>query len=85
MEIINKKKFAKAVLNENIKTFMVHMTSFSLSTISIHPTREAQIVLLIVKEVKILAKYSDFSDVFLEKKALVLPEITKFNQHTIEL
>ena len=40
---------------------------------------------MIVEEVKILAKYSDFSDVFLEKKASVLPELTEFNQHAIKL
>ena len=34
---------------------------------------------------QILAKYLDFLDIFLEKKALILLEITKINQHAIEL
>ena len=61
------------------------MTFFSLSIILIHLVGEAQIALLIVKEVKILAKYLGFLNIFLEEKALVLPEITKLNQHTIKL
>ena len=41
--------------------------------------------MLVVKEVKISTEYSDFSDVFLEEKALILPEAIKLNQHAIEL
>lgn len=52
---------------------------------SIHSAKEVQIALLIAKEVKIPNKYSDFLDIFLEKKALVLLEMTKFNQHVIKL
>ena len=41
--------------------------------------------MLIAKKIKILAKYSDFLDVFLNKKTLILLEATKMNQHAIEL
>ena len=41
--------------------------------------------MLLSKKVKILTKYLDFSDVFLEEKTLVLSKTTKLNQHTIEL
>ena len=85
MKIINKKEFAKTALDENVETFVVHVKSLSLSSMLIFPAQEAQIALLIAKKVKIPAKYSDFSDVFLEKKALVLPKITNLNQHAIEL
>ena len=34
---------------------------------------------------QILTKYSDFLDVFLKEKALVLLAITKLNQHAIKL
>ena len=34
---------------------------------------------------QISIKYSDFLDIFLKKKALVLLVITKLNQHAIEL
>lgn len=38
VELINKKKFVKAVLNENIKTFVMHVTF--LLTIAIYPTKK---------------------------------------------
>ena len=62
---------------------MVHVTS--LSIMAIHPARKAQIALLVAKEVKIPTKYLDFSNVFLEEKALILLEVTKLNQHAIKL
>ena len=62
---------------------MVHVTS--LSTMVIHPAREAQIALLVAEKVKIPTEYSDFSNVFSEEKALILSEATELNQHAIEL
>lgn len=41
--------------------------------------------MLITKKVKIPVKYSDFLDVFLYKKALVLIKIIDFNQYAIKL
>ena len=72
-------------LDENVEVFVVHVTFFSLNSMSIHPAREAQITLLIAEKVKIPTNYSDFSDMFSEEKALVLPEITDLNQHAIKL
>lgn len=59
----------------------MHMTFLSLSKpiISIHLAKKTKIALLITKKVKILDKYSDFSDMFSKKRALVLLEITKLN------
>ena len=85
VEIIEKKEFARAALDENVEAFVVNVTSFSLNSMSIHPTRKAQIASLIAEEVEIPTDYSDFLDVFSEKKALVLSEITDLNQHVIEL
>ena len=70
-------------LDKYVEAFVMHVTS--LLTMAIHPAREAQIALLVAKEVKIPIKYSDFSDVFLEKKALILLKATKLNQHAIKL
>ena len=67
IELINKKKFAKAALDENSETFVVHMASFNLAP-GIHLDRTAQIAFSLTKKVKILDKYSDFADVFSEKK-----------------
>ena len=83
MEIINRKKFAKAALNKHIEAFMVDMTF--LLIIAIHSVKKAQIALLVPEKVQIPSKYSDFSDVLLEKKALILPKATKLNQYTIKL
>ena len=84
VEFINKKKFAKAALDENSKTFVVYVTSLNLVP-GIYPNREAQIAFLLTEEVKILDKYSDFTNVFSEEKALVLPERTELNEHAINL
>ena len=71
------------VLDKHVETFVMHVTF--LLTMAIHPTRKAQVALLVAKEVKIPIKYSDFSDVFLEENALILPEVTELNQHAIKL
>ena len=80
---MNKKEFAKAVLDEHIEVFVVHVTFFL--TIAIHLARKAEIALLVAKEIKIQTKYSDFLDVFSKKKASILLEETELNQHVIEL
>ena len=84
VELINKKEFAKAVLDEKSVTFVVYMASFDL-TPGIHRDRAAQIASLLAKEVRIPDKYSDFANVFLEKKTLVLPKRTELNEHAIDL
>ena len=83
VEIINKKEFTKAVLDEHIEAFVVHVTF--LSTMALQPAREAQIASLVIEEVQIPSKYSVFLDVFSKKKALILPEATDLNQYAIEL
>ena len=40
---------------------------------------------MLIEEVRIPDEYSDFTNVFSEKKALVLPERTKLNEHAIDL
>ena len=49
--MIDKKKFTKAALDENIEVFVVYIISFSLNLMPIHPAQEAQIVLLVIEEV----------------------------------
>ena len=83
-ELIDKKKFAKAALDENSETFLVYVAFLNLVP-EIYLDKEAQIAFLLTKEVKIPDKYSDFTDVFSEEKALVLPERTKLNEHAIDL
>lgn len=68
-------------LNENVEAFIIHIALLSL----IHSAKKTQIALLLTKEVIISAKYSIFSNIFIDKKALILLEITKLNQYTIKL
>ena len=60
------------------------MAFFNL-TPKILPNRVAQIAFLLTKKVKIPDKYSDFANVFLEEKALVLPECIELNEYAIDL
>ena len=86
VELINKKEFAKAALDKNSEIFVVHVAFLNLALVlGIYPDRSAQMTFLLTKEIKILEEYSDFTDIFLEEKALMLPERIEFNQHVIEL
>ena len=73
MDLINTKEFAKAALVENFKTFIIYMTSFNL-VLGIYLDKVAQIASLLIKEVKILDKFSDFVNIFSDKKVIVLLE-----------
>ena len=84
VELVGKKEFAAAALDPEHETFVVHVASLNLVP-GIHPDREAQIASLLTEEVKIPDEYSDFTDVFSEEKALVLPERTELNEHAIDL
>ena len=78
-------QFARAALNKNVQVFVLHVTSLTLNLMSIHLAKKAEIVSLITKEVKIPTNYSDFSNVFSEEKALILPKIIDLNQYAIKL
>ena len=53
IKIIDKKEFIKAVLDENVEAFVMHVTSFKLNLMPINLVQEARIALLVAKEVKI--------------------------------
>ena len=72
------------MLDENFETFVIYVNFLNLAP-GIHPEREAQIAFLLTKIVKILDKYSDFTNIFSKKKALMLPKHTKFNEYAIDL
>ena len=86
VQIIDRKKFAKAVLDPNKKVFVMHIATIT-SGIIILLERKAQIALLKAKEtsVSIPAEYLDFANVFSKKLAVVLLEYTKINTHAIDL
>ena len=82
VKIIDQKEFAKVVLDENFEAFVVHVNSLG-SRISIYLARKAQFALLLIKDVTMLTKYSDFADFFLEKSANVLSERTGVNERAL--
>ena len=84
IELINEKKFAQAALDENIEAFIVYITLLILK-ITIYLARKAQIALLIAKEVIVLAKYTNFGNVFSNKLAEMLPKRININEYAIKL
>lgn len=58
-----------------------------LAKIKIYPLRKVQITTLKQNEasIKVSTKYTNFANIFSEKKILVLPKQIKFNQYAIEL
>lgn len=70
------------MLDKNVKILIIHM--IFLIIIIIYPIKKAQIAFLLAKKIKILAKYLDFSNIFLKKNTLILLEIIKLNQHFIK-
>ena len=86
VEIIDKKKFAATVLNADDYTFVVYIAALAKSTtISIHPSCQAQIALLMIEKTGILAKYSEFSNVFFSDSAAELLEHIRINDNPINL
>ena len=86
VELIDKKEFAKAALDENIEAFVVYVSFLSLgSKMTIYPAWEAQITSLLAKKVIVSAKYSDFANISSKKSAEMLPECTGIIKHAIEL
>ena len=71
-------------MDENSETFVVHVASLNLVP-GIHPDKKAQIAFLLTEKVKILDKYSNFTNLFSEEKALVLLECTELNEYVINL
>ena len=86
VEIIGKKEFAAAALNEEDETFVVHMAAPNVKAASnVHPSRQAQIVLLEVEKITIPSKYADYTDVFSPDSTAKLPEYTGINNYPIDL
>ena len=84
VEIINKKEFAMPALNEEDETFVIHVLAVAEpTTMPIHPSRQAQVAVLTSKKTGILAKYSDFSNVFSSDSVAELPEHNRINDHPI--
>ena len=86
VQIINWKEFVKATLDPNKKVFIVYVATITLE-MAIYLACQAQIALLKTEEapVTVPEEYLDYADIFSEKLAIILPEYTKINSHTINL
>ena len=89
VELIDKKEFSKAALDEESETFVVHVAALEapLAGMVIYPSRAAQISALIQNKAftKVPPKYADYADVFSFALAMELPENTGINEHAIKL
>lgn len=85
IEIINNKEFIKAVLDQDMKGFVIYDLSLNLRKMSIHPTYKAQIVLLIAEKASIFAKYLNFRNVFSKKSEKKLFKYFHLSKHSIDL
>ena len=73
-------------LDENINTFVVHVSFPNLkSKIIIDLAKKAWMALLVSEKVTVLTKYLDLAYVFLEKSAIVFQKQTRANEHVIKL
>lgn len=70
---MNKKKFAKTMLDKNSKIFIIYIT-FYLSSKLIYLYQKVQMVFLLTEKFTILTKYLDILNIFLEKEKMVLLE-----------
>ena len=86
VKIIDKKKFEAAALNVNNETVVAYVVALAEpTTMPIHLSYQAQVAVLTSEETGILAKYSNFSNVFSTASAVELPEYTRINNHFINL
>ena len=84
-EIINKREFAAAALNADDKNFVVYVAALAEPTTMPIYSCKAHVATLTSKKTGILAKYSNFSNVFSLDSAAELPEHTGINDHPINL
>ncbi len=87
VELIDKHEFAKAALDENSETFVVHIAALEAPEPAVHPSRAP--LLAALKQDKapteIPPEYADYADVFSADLAMELPENTGINKHAMEL
>ena len=75
-----------AAINADNEIFVVHIAALAkATTMPIHPSCQVQVTMLTSEKIRILAEYSDFSDIFSLDSAVELPEHTRINHHPINL
>lgn len=66
VNVIKMIEFFKAVFNQNLKVFVIHMITLNCNLILVTFNIKSQIALLIVKKINILDQYIDFFKIFLK-------------------
>ena len=85
IELIDKKEFAKAMLEKNIEIFVIYISFLSLILkMTIHLTKKVQIALIFAKKVTVSVKPSDFANLFFEMTTNVFLEQIRANKHVIK-
>ncbi len=84
IELIDKREFARAALDKNSETFIIHVST--LEATIIYPSRAAQIVTLQWDKAptEIPSEYSNYADIFSSDLVMELPENTSLNEHAIK-
>ena len=95
VQLVDPKEFVIAALDADSETFVVHVAIREQKEMAMNPDRKAQIeaqsgaqvgaLLFDEAPTKVLAKYSNDSNVFSTENAAELPENTKMNKHAIKL
>ena len=95
VQLVDPKEFVIAALDADSETFVVHVAIREQEEMAMNPDRKAQIeaqsgaqvgaLLFDEAPTKVLAKYSNDSNVFSTENAAELPENTKMNKHAIKL
>ena len=87
VQIVNPKEFVIAALDIDSKTFVVHVAIRKQEEMPVHSEKQAQVGALLFDKAstKVLAEYSNYSNVFSAENATELPENTGMNKHAIKL
>lgn len=98
VELIDKREFITIALDENSKTFVMHVAALGASSettkIKIHSSWPTQISLESTQfaalqwnkiSTKVSVEYADYIDVFFHNLVMKLPKNTDMNEHAIKL
>ena len=87
VQLVNLKEFIIAALDADNKTFVVHIPIKKREKMLMHFEKQAQVGGLLFDEAPtaIPAEYFNYSNIFLAKNVVELPEYIRIKNHTIKL
>ena len=87
VELINKDKFAKALLDKKSETFVIYVAALEALELAAHHFRAPPLATLQQDQAppKISQKYVDYANIFAPDLAMDLPENTGISKYAIEL